>query len=154
MAERLITETKTIFPIEVNYSKSLDEMISEANFDYLNSQITAEHFPIQGNDIQLVNLRLVKIENPSSTATVLNLIKNLNLTPAKIEQLVAFATQYPDFQKTGYPIVALGTQWQRSENEIVVPVLRGGENDRNMHLLRTANRWNPSEIFAAIQNND
>lgn len=154
MPEKLFPEITTEYQIEIDYSKSLDRMILEANFDYLNSQITADHFHIQGVGIQFVNLLLVKIENPSSTVDVLNLIKNLDLAPAKIEQLVAFATQYPDLQKSGYPIVALGTKWQRSENEIVVPVLRGGENDRNMHLLRTANRWNPSELFAAIQNND
>lgn len=146
--EQLYTDE---FEVTVDYSKSLEQMIEEARFDYLNSGITEEHFPKNGTGITKISLRLFQFPTPKSTDEIIEYIQVQGYKPAKIEELVRFATQHPDIQRSGYPVVGLGTIWKRAEKEEVVPVLRGGSDDRNMHLLRTANTWNPSERFAAVR---
>lgn len=143
---------KENYPITVDYTKTLESMIEDAQFDYMNSGINSDHFPVHGEGNQRRELVLFSYPDNKTTGEILDDIQENGYQPAKIEDLVVFATQYPDMQRSGNPIIALGTVWERAEKEHVVPVLRGGDNDRNMHLLRTANKWNSSERFAAIKN--
>lgn len=140
-----------LYALRVDYSKTLEQMIAEARFDYVNSGISSEHFLINGEGIQEKIAEIVLFPGMMTTAEVVYDIRRRGLLPAGIEDLVAFASEYPDFQRIGNPVIALGTSWKRAEGEEVVPVLRGGEKDRNMHLLRTVNNWNPSERFLALR---
>lgn len=139
------------FCVTVDYSKSLEEMINEAQFDYLNSGISGEHFKVKGEGSVNKAIVLFQFTVPKTTEEIVEFIQAQGYEPSGIEDLIALATEYPDEQKTGYPIIELGTIWKRAEKEEVVAVLRGGNNDRNMHLLRTANKWSPSERFAATK---
>lgn len=142
---------KEVYPLEVDYSQTFGQMLDSAGFDYINSGITADHFPLTGNSLLLVELVIFQYPSPINTDDVIQDIVSAGYHPAKIEDLLAFAVRYPDEQRRGSPIIGLGSIWKRAESEQVVPVLRGGDNDRNMHLLRINNKWNPSELFAATR---
>lgn len=86
-----------------------------------------------------------------NTSGVIQGIEAAGYHPAKIEELLVFATKHPDIQRHGKPIYGFGSVWKRAESEQVVPVLRGGDEDRNMHLLRINNNWNQCDLFAATR---
>lgn len=143
--------SKETYHVEVDYSKTLEQMIEEAQFDYINSGITSEHFHVNGEGRTVGKMVLFSYPDNRNTEDIIDDIRARGYRPAKIEELVALATKYPTLQQKGNPIIGFGTMWSRAENERVVPVLRGGDQDRNMHLLRINNKWNPSELFAAVK---
>lgn len=142
---------KEVYPLEIDYSQTFDQMLEAAAFDYINSGITAEHFPFSGSGLQKVELVLFHYPTFMNTDDILRDIESAGYHPARIEDLLSFAIKYPDEQRHGNPIIGLGSIWRRAELEQVVPILRGGDKDRNMHLLRINNKWNPCEFFAATR---
>lgn len=140
------------YQITVNYVKKLEEMIHDAKFDYINSSINSKNFPIDGKGIKKFTLQVIHFESNINTDNVIAFIHNKNKVLARIEHLISLATEYPYLQQSGFPIIALGSVWERTSKEHVVPVLRGNDNppDRNMHLLRTENKWNSNEYICII----
>ena len=132
-------QTPLIFPVEVDYSLSLNQMIKEANLIAKKIEAGggsldfAEAFPIEGKGKHKVNLRLVTMGCQTICAHVREQLNKDGLEPARIEHLLAFAKAYPTVQMVCI-IIALG-----SIKEINRPNVHGIISPKLGWLLETRN---------------
>ncbi|MDD4994971.1 MAG: hypothetical protein PHW53_00650 [Patescibacteria group bacterium] len=121
------------FSVTVDYSKSLAEMIAVGDYDFVNSDITAEHFPISGKGKVLRKLVLVHLGREATTDEALVEMKLRGLKPADIEGILAFGAAYPDEQRK-FPIVGLGSSWVSADGYRRFPYLGGSDGGRELDL--------------------
>lgn len=124
---------KKIFRVIVDYSKSLTEMIRAGNYDAVERNIDADHFPIKdqgkiGLDIELIHYGKYMFGD--------DIIRDLNsrgLRPATLPELLAFGSAYPNKQRE-FPIMALGSLWRRWHGFRCVPFLHGLDSNSRRWL--------------------
>jgi hypothetical protein len=140
------------FKLVVDYGKSLGEMIVAGQFDWVNDDITAEHFPITEKGTVEVDLQYVHLGRTATTAEVLAEMEKLGLRPATIAELVAFAAKNPEEQRK-YWIVALGSSWVDGGGHRKVPILDGSDSERHLYLYWDGpqNEWNDDNRFLAAR---
>lgn len=125
--------------------QSLDKIIEDLKFDYVNSDITPDLFPsteIRGK---------VEILHPDkylTTEKVIKLGEEKGLVPANIYELLEYA-------KDGWNnrdwVVALGSVGEVSGYRHV-PYLDGDGSKRNLDLLWFGDSWNALYRFAFVRN--
>ncbi len=104
--------TEMIYPVRIDYSQSLQEMVDAGRYDWVHSDVTQEHFPIEGEGTQEVDLVLVHLNKWVGTEDAEDEINKQSLRLADIVELLAFGAKYPDIQKQ-FSIVALRSVWMR-----------------------------------------
>jgi hypothetical protein len=124
-----------LYSITVDYSQSLAEMIAAGHYDWTNSDITAEHFPIKGTGAVEVKTQLVHLNRHAMTREVMAELDRRGLRPATIEELLAFGAKYPDMQRQ-FEIIALGSCWVIPDDCLNVPCLCKNDGGRGLGL-----RW-------------
>jgi hypothetical protein len=130
----IVNQAKSVasaFTVVVDYTKSLADMIKAGGYDWKNSDITADHFPVVGSGQAEVGLELVHYGKNMSTEDVLADLDKRSLRPATLAELLAFGAKYPDEQRK-YPIIALGSVWADWGGDRYVAYLR--ESDRELKL--------------------
>lgn len=150
---------KTAFPVAVNYLFSLEEMIEQASFSHLDSNINSENFSIDRGNIlndrmQARFVNLIRFKKKVSAHQALTKIENLGYRPAKIEELIALSLFSEEFNTKGeITIIALGSVWE-SENGDKVPGFYCSEinSERNLHLSWIEGGWFPHHWFACVFN--
>jgi hypothetical protein len=147
-----ISHNYVTYPVPVNLTRTLAEMVSAGKYDYANPNIVEKNFPIQrpsasevaveGGDpyrtpgIQnsdSTKLVLVHLNKVATTTEVLEHMDKLGLRPARIEELLALGEKYPDLQRQ-FPIVALGSVWVLSGGRRFVAYLARGGSRRGLVL--------------------
>lgn len=106
-------KTRNRFPVEVDYTKSLADMVKAGGYDYVSESITAENFPIEGDGVVESELFMVYDYGWQASRWVIEKMEKMGLVPAKIEHLLALGAKYPDLQRE-YPIICLGSSWVSS----------------------------------------
>lgn len=129
-----------VFTVVVDYSMSLADMIAVGRYDWTNSDITAENFPVSGEGQKEVEVELVHLNRDASTEEVLEELERRGLRPAKIEELLALGAKYPELQKE-FPIIAFGSVWRDPDGGRYVPFLHWGDDERDLHLDCFDNHW-------------
>jgi len=125
-----------IFPVTVDYTKSLDEMIKAGGYDWKNEDITAERFPVKGEGTAERKLVLVHLGRDATTDEALAEMKRRGLKPAGIEDLLAFGAEYPDEQRK-LLIIVLASSWVDADGRRGFPDL-----DEDAGLREFDLRWN------------
>lgn len=148
MPEARVVESPT-HPVTVDYGMTLEQMIAAGRYDSQNGDITAEHFPLQGTGKVEVELHLVHLNKVVSTEEVLAELDRRNLRPAKIEEILALGAKYPNLQKE-FPVVALGSVWQRSHGDRYVACLGRWLGERCLDLGWFGSDWDGHFRFAAV----
>jgi len=140
-----------VFPVTVDYGKSLDEMIKAGGYDWTNDNITAERFPVKGEGAVERKLVFVHLDRDATTDEVLSEMKRRGLKPAAIEDLMAFGAKYPDEQRE-FPIIGLASSWVRAVGRRCFPYLDGDGGGRRLHLHWDwdVNRWGRDCRFLAL----
>lgn len=110
---------------------NLEDQIKAGKYDYVNSNITAEHFAL-GECAKEVTL--FEIGKTMTTAEIEKLMDIQDLRPATLTELLAFGAQYPDEQRKYWLIVALGSGWVDPDGYRDVPYLGGSGSKRNLSL--------------------
>ena len=141
---------QSTFPLTLDYSQSLPTMIAAGGYDWVNSDITAEHFPITGEGQIEVEVTLFHFNRSMSSEPVLEELDQAGFRPAKIEELVALGVKERDLQKK-FPIVALGSVWRGSDGRRYVPDLDWSGRGRSLGLLWLGDEWVGSCRFAAVR---
>ena len=118
-APKLDTLVPDIFRFTVNYGQPLEVMIAAGRYDWVNSDIRAERFPIdEGSGIVEFEGRYFHFTRNIFSEDVVKVIEvvdtNNPWSPAKSEHALSFGATYPGEQRT-YPIVGLGLVLWRSE---------------------------------------
>ncbi len=123
-----------IYPITIDYSLSLTQMIEQGKYDQSGENIVAR-FPIEGEGDASLDLELITCDRGLTTEEVRTELEARGFFPAKIEHLLAFGAQYPDKQREFF-IAALGSSWVDPAGYRYVPYLDGSDSTRNLSL-----RW-------------
>lgn len=103
---------KPDFSVTIDYTQSLAGMIEAGKYDWKNTDITSENFPIVGTGKMEVELKLIHLKKAMTTKQIEEHLEKLGLVSAKIEHLLAFGEKYSEEQRK-FPIVALGSVWVR-----------------------------------------
>jgi len=100
------TDTISTGSIAVDYSKSLQDMIADGNYDWVNPAITPKGFPITAVGIVQFETKVFHFNRYISSEDAVEAItaddRRHFWEPAKIEVLLAYGTRQ-------YPIVGLGS---------------------------------------------
>ncbi|MEK7102660.1 MAG: hypothetical protein AAB912_03465, partial [Patescibacteria group bacterium] len=128
------------YPVTVDYSRSMEQMVAAGEYNTKNDNITQEHFPLQGSDQIEVELHLVHLNRDASTDSVLAELDNQGRRPATLPELLAFGSKYPNFQKE-FPIMALGSVWQGWGGDRRVACLGRWDGERRLRLDWVGAGW-------------
>lgn len=139
-----------IFKVEVDYGKTLAEMIESGRYDWTNDDITSKRFPIRGEGKVERALVLVHPNRMVSTDEALSELDRRGLRPAKIEELLALGITRPELQKE-FPIVALGSHWVDPHGDRYFAYLDWDDDERNLRLRWYGNVWYEIYRFLAVR---
>jgi hypothetical protein len=152
-AQVAVAPTTTEFRIEVDYSMSLNKMISAGNYDWKNDDITAARFPVKGEGKVEFEAKLFHFNRNISSEAAVTHIKDADpqnpWEPAKTEHTLAFGAKYPEVQRE-YPIIGLGSVAGVDFARGVLRLNRGG-SERYLDLDRLGGDWLAGCRFLAVR---
>ena len=135
----------------VDYSKSLQEMIAAGAYDYVNSNITAENFPVNGEGQQEHDLVLFHFARRIPSDDAIAEMERAGYEPGDIADLLALGADQPELQRQ-FPIVALKSVWRGPFGSRYVPCLCRDGAGRRLDLDDFAGDWNGGCRFLARRN--
>jgi len=134
---KLIIEARpaaqAIYKVTVDYGKTLGEMIGACRLDWVNRDLTQEHFPITGEGVQEVEVILFHFNRAMRSYRVLAEIKKQGYRPATLPELLALGASQPELQRQ-FPIVCLGSAWWSPCGDRGVPCLGWDSSGRCLNL--------------------
>lgn len=144
--------------VDMNYSKSLNEMIEPGNYGWINSDIAEEHFPVKHRENGKLEIHLVRFNKELSSWEARRLLDMLHLRPAELPELLALGAQHPELLKDHF-IVGLGSTFRLCGIFLSCPVIRqrmvGGVLERTLSLSLAgqivAQPWLETDWFAAVR---
>ncbi len=141
-----------VYPITIDYGLSLVEMIKVGHYDWVNNSITAENFSIAGAGEGTVDLevQLVHFKRYIESDEAIKKMDGMGLRSLTLPELLAFGAKFPEVQRE-FPIIALGTVWQRHDGTRGVPALWGDDRRRYLYLGWFDRRWDDGFRFAAVR---
>ena len=139
-----------VYPITVDYGLSLEQMIATGRYDWVNSDITSEHYPIVGTGTVALEGQLVHYGRNMSSEAVLADLDQKGLRPATMAELLAFGAKYPELQRQ-FPIVELGSVWPYPLGDRSVGYLARVGRGRRLRLVWFADDWGASYRFLAFR---
>jgi hypothetical protein len=139
-----------VYNIVVDYGRSLKQMIKAGNYDWVNKNITAEHFPVKGKGKHELSVTLFHFNRTTRSDDAIAEMNKQGFRPAKIEELLFLGEKYPDIQRE-FPIVSLGCVWWNPDGSRYVPCLsrRGSKRELNLGCFR--NDWHDCCRFLAVR---
>ena len=154
---------RPIFPVTIDYTHSLAQMIAAGKYDWVNSDITDQHFPPPSIPTGLppstgsgqatkaeLKVELVHFNRTISSNDAIAELKQKGLRPATLPEFLAFGAIYPEEQRK-YPIVALGSVWQYWDGDRDVPFLYCGDSRRGLSLGWFEFGWYDDFRFAVVR---
>lgn len=126
---------------------SLADLVAMGNYDWVNSDIKEENFPIDEPVNPDEETKLFYFDREMSSEEVVVEMDKKGWKPAKIWHLLFFGAKNPKLQKQ-FPIIALGSVWRG-----LVPYLRWGGifRKRDLRLSRFDSRWGGHCRFLAVR---
>lgn len=140
---------RNTFPITVNYTQSLDQMIAAGKYGDMSEYITSEHFPITGTGTVETELILLHFDRYIGSDDAVKELAAMGLEPARLEHATVFGAKYPDVQRE-YPIVFLGSVWADADGHRRVPCLSYWSAERGLDLDWWSDGWGRRYRFAAV----
>lgn len=140
--------TKTVYPITIDYTKSLYEMIDSTQVKWFNPEVNPARFIICGVGQKECNVELIRFNRTVLYHVVLRQLQDIGRRPTKIEELLALAAAHPNLQ-CRFPIIGLGSTCRINGSERV-PFLHGRRNTRDIRLSHIDVAWSTSFRFAAV----
>lgn len=143
-------EIAEFFPISIDYAMSLADMIATCKLDWVNNDITQEHFQITGNGTVELTSGLIHYARPMSTDNILMDLDRRGYRPATLPELLAFGAKFPEKQRE-FPIVALASVCRLSYGNRYVACLDGGASGRYLRLYYLEHAWSSHCRFLAVR---
>lgn len=110
---------------EIDYDEPLSDKLAACKFDWVNEDITAEHYPFEQKGKKKLTLSLVNLgDGDYPTSQVEAAIKRLEAVSSDLAAQLDVAKRFPNLQRELY-IVALGSRWRFNNGGLLVPVLYG-----------------------------
>jgi|GEM_PF-4883892 len=152
------------FPITIDYSRTLEEMIAAGHYNYINPGIAMGAPAVGRNDAEKAIIHLVHFGRSISSTDAVTELEIRGLRAARLEELLAFGAKYPGMQRMDEPIVAIGTVLACGINEKTLAFGATPDDSYIASLVRTtmgrglelalshSSRWiNENYRFAAVR---
>jgi len=140
----------TGYSVVINFGKTVEQMKDDGHYDWSNSNINSQNFPLSGEGTVNVTLELVHLNRLASSQDVLDHLEANGMRPATVEELLMFGVTYPDIQRE-FPIVCLGSSWVDPDGDRDVPYLRRDGSRRNLDLDWLDDDWDDVCRFLAVR---
>jgi len=139
------------YSVTVNYGLPVEEMVAAGSYDYVNSDITSEHFPAQGQGKQEKEITLFHFNRQISSKQAIKKMDEQGYRPAEPEEILTLGAEHPDIQRQ-FPIVALGSSWQHPvSGRRCIVCLWGRAGGRFVRLDFLEGDWDSDCRFAAVR---
>ena len=140
-----------VFRLTVDYGQSLEQMIAAGRYDWKNSDITKERFPIEGKGLAEFEARYFDFDISSEGAVdaIKQEDENNPWSPAKIEHVCSLGSTFPDEQRK-FPIIGLGSVAEVNDYRSV-PCLYRGASERYLYLCWWHDDCYPVCRFLAVR---
>ncbi len=153
-ARKLVEFAKSLFrpayKVVVDYSKTIVQMVEDGGYDWVNSDINDENFPIVGTGTTESEITLFHFGGRISPENAIAKMKKEGYRPANATELLALGQAQPDLQRK-FRIVALGQIWQRQYNIPKVVCLRERVSKRQAILFSFYLDFSDDWCFAAVR---
>ena len=120
----------------VDCALSLEEMIRDCSFDWVNGDITAKRFPIKGTGADEWEFKMFHFDHSISSEDAVAGINADDMVnpwqPAGIEHLLTYGKHNPK-EQLQYPIIALGSVGEVGGDRFV-PCLGEDDSERRLNL--------------------
>lgn len=137
----------------VDYSRTLQKMISAGNYDWTNSNIIAKNFPISpemtGKKVE-VSANIFHFNKEISSEDAISEMDKAGYRPATLAELLALGEAQPELQRQ-FPIIALGSVWHRAAGRRYVPCLGVVGVKRGLPLHWFDRGWRAHYRFLAVR---
>jgi hypothetical protein len=137
------------FKVMIDYSRDLSQMVAAGNYNWANSDITADHFPVNGVGRQEREVTLFHFNHDISSDDVIKEMGSAGYRPATIEELLAFGELHPELQRQ-FPIIAIGSVWVDSDGYRCVPGLWSDSDGRRLDVNDFDGWWGHDCRFLAV----
>lgn len=137
------------FAVLVDYSRTLAQMIAAGRYDWVNPDITEEHFPVKGEGRKTVKVVLFHFNKVMTSDQVIIELDAQGYLPARIEELLGLGEGKPKLQNE-FPIIGLGSSWLHPVSDRRVPCLGRYGVGRDLHLRYFGISWCGYCRFAAV----
>lgn len=130
------------FPLAIDYSLTVEQMVVNGEYDYVNDNINSKNFPItlKGEGIVPVTAKLVHYGKNMSSEVILKDAASRDLIRPSIEHGLAFGAQHQDEQRK-YPIIILCEPWVSPFGDRDVPCLDIDDGQRELGLRSFGRDW-------------
>jgi hypothetical protein len=136
--------------ITVDYDRRLAEMIDAGGYDWVDPQLTAENFSLDGSGKQDREAILVTFGAEMTPDVAGQTIVGMDLRPARVEELLALGEQHPESMKMAV-IVALGSSISHAvHGGTVLPDIFNFPDERKLRLM-THSSASSSTVYLAIR---
>lgn len=137
------------YPIVVDYSKSLKEMIDAGGYDYIDPYIKQKNLPI--NSVGRVSMSAIVVcyDHELSNNDMLADLDRRNLRLATTAELLSFGATYPDEQRK-HSIVAIGSAWSSHDGIYIACLWEDDSHDRVLDV-EEFDVWDPTSCFLAVR---
>jgi hypothetical protein len=146
----MITKDEFVYPLSVDYERSVEDLVKAGGYDWANSDITSRNFPTKRKGRAEVVVELIHFNRYISTDEVLRELDRMGFRPAKLHELLAFGEKYPEAQRR-FSVVALGSVWLDRDGFRHVPYLDGHGSSRVLYLRWYVFGWFGFYWFAVVR---
>ncbi len=146
------TSERQSFEIEVDGTKTLEQLIADGRYDWKSSDIKKKNFPIKNETKRTATIELFHFGKNISSEDAIKEMEKEGFQPATIEELLALGAKHPDLQRE-FPIIALGSVWHDCDGDRGVPGLGLGGGGRGLGLYDWGGAWGGRFRFAGVRKN-
>jgi hypothetical protein len=127
------SSVRQFFQLEIDGTKTLEQMIADGKYDWKNSDINEKNFPIKDKTKRTATIELFHFVKDISSENAIKAMAKEDFRPATIEELLALGAKQPELQKE-FPIIALGSVWRLPFGLRGVPGLYWSDSGRELNL--------------------
>ncbi len=136
--EKMLSEIE----MTVNYKKSVDSLIEEGGYDWVNKDINSVNFPAPidlFHQEEVVIAKLFLFDKTHSNQERIAMLNKEGYSAANIQQMLFFADTCKNFNLPS-PIACLGSTWTNEEQYIHMPILyiNGGKRRLTLYWFNIA----------------
>ncbi len=134
----------------VDYTRPLADLIKASGFDYVSSDITEKHFPINKRQNGDVEMKVFHFNRVMESDEVIREMEGQGYRPAELPEGLAYAKANPDEQRK-YPVAIIGSVWRNFSGDRYVPFLLGWYGYRRLDFFWYGDRWFGDCGFLAVR---
>jgi hypothetical protein len=135
--------------ISVDYGKSLKDMIAAGKYDWVNPNITAGRFPVEGQGVVRLEPKLFHFGRYISSEDAVSAMKSEGFMPGGHVHGLSYGAAFPK-EQLKYPIVCLGSVARVGGDRCVV-CLSGDGGRRFLYLGGWDGGWHDYWRFLGVR---